>query len=115
MTMTSSSQDRLAVIYAAYQTAFRQRENDIAQAGSDAEANAVRRNIAALEAAYLKAEREGLEANGPEVEAAYQAASAAADAVTRAYQEGKALADRIRAVAGAVTAVSNLMDKAAGS
>lgn len=112
--MNSSPQQRLDVIFQAYSTARDQRAADIAEAQSDAEADAIRANVNALDIAYLRAEREGLEANGAAVEAAYQAAKSAAEQVTAAYRNGRALADRIRAVAGAVTAVSSLITKAAG-
>jgi hypothetical protein len=111
--MDSSPEERLDAIYQAYNTAFENRASDIADAQSDAEAKAIRANVAALESTYLTAERQGLQANGAAVEAAYQAARAAADDVTAAYQAGRALADRIRAVSGAVTATASLLTKAA--
>jgi hypothetical protein len=111
--MESTPDDRVAVIYQAYAVARDQQGADIAAANSDQEADAVRANVNALELAYLRAERERLDANGPAVEAAYQAAKAAADAVTKAYQQDAALADKIRAVSGAVTAAANLLATAA--
>ncbi|HEX6376399.1 MAG TPA: hypothetical protein VFZ91_11855 [Allosphingosinicella sp.] len=111
--MDSSADDRLAIIAATYQTAMDRRADDIAQAQSDEQADAIRRNLETLELAYLKAERAGLQACGADVEAAYQSARTAADDVSRAYRQGHQLADRIRAVAGAATAVTNLVAKAA--
>ena len=110
--MVSSPQQRLDVIFQTYCTARDQRAADIKDAQSDAEADAVRANVNALDLAYLRAERAGLEANGAAVEAAYQAAKTAADQVTAAYNSGKALADRIRTVSSAVTAFSSLITKA---
>lgn len=110
--MESTPQDRLGVILEIYSTARDQQDNDIAQADSDEQADAIRSNLASLQLAYLRAERSQLEANGAAVESAYQAAQGAAEAVTRAYRQGEALADRIRAVSGAVTAVANLAAKA---
>jgi hypothetical protein len=110
--MESTAQQRLAVIFKAYSIARDQQDNDIAQAESDAEADAIRRNVVSLELSYLRAERAQLDANGAAVEAAYQAAESAADDVARAYRSGAALADRIRAVSGAVTAVASLAAKA---
>jgi len=110
--MTSSSADRVEAIYQAYAAARDNLDSDMAGA-SDAEANQLRRNLADLQAAYSTAEEQGLAANGPGVEAAYQAAAAAAANVQQAYADGKALSDRIRAVSGAVTAVAGLMQKAA--
>ncbi len=110
--MESTPDDRLAVILKAYSIARDQQDKDIAEAGSDEEADAIRSNLASLQLAYLRAERSQLEANGAAVEAAYEAARGAADDVDRAYRQGAALADRIRAVAGAVTAVASLAAKA---
>jgi hypothetical protein len=110
--MDSTPEDRLAVILQAYSIARDQQDNDIAEAGSDEEADAIRANLNSLELTYLKAERSALEANGPAVEACYQAAEAATNQVAKAYKSGAALADRIRAVSGAVTAVASLAAKA---
>jgi len=110
--MESTPDDRLAVILKAYSIARDQQDCDIAAANSDEEADAIRSNLASLQLAYLRAERSRLEANGAAVESAYQAAKAATDQVARAYRNGAALADRIRAVAGAVTAVASLAAKA---
>jgi hypothetical protein len=110
--MESTPDDRLAVILRAYSIARDQQDTDIAAASSDEEADAVRANLASLQLAYLRAERSRLEANGAAVETAYQSAKAATDEVARAYRNGAALADRIRAVSGAVTAVASLAAKA---
>ncbi len=110
--MDSTPQDRVAVILKAYSIARDQQDSDIAEANSDEEADAVRSNLASLQLAYLRAERSQLEANGAAVESAYQAAQSATDKVARAYKSGAALADRIRAVSGAVTAVASLAAKA---
>jgi hypothetical protein len=111
--MESTPDQRLAVILKAYSIARDQQDNDIAQAQSDGEADAIRSNLASLQLAYLRAERSQLEANGAAVESAYRAAVGATAAVGQAYQKGVALADRIRAVSGAVTAVASLAAKAA--
>jgi hypothetical protein len=110
---TSTPQDRLALILKAYSIARDQQDADIAQAQSDEQADAIRSNLASLQLAYLRAERSQLDANGAAVEAAYQSAQTATADVARAYRRGAALADRIRAVAGAVTAVASLAAKAA--
>lgn len=110
--MESTPEDRLAVILRAYSIARDQQDSDIAEAESDEQADAIRSNLASLQLAYLRAERSQLEANGAAVESAYQAARGATDAVARAYRQGAALADRIRAVSGAVTAVASLASKA---
>lgn len=110
--MDSTPEDRLAVILKAYSIARDQQDNDIAQAESDEQADAIRSNVASLQLAYLRAERSQLEANGAAVESAYSAAQAATDEIVQAYKKGAALGDRIRAVAGAVTAVASLAAKA---
>jgi hypothetical protein len=109
---TSTPDERLAVILKAYSIARDQQDNDMAEAESDEQADSIRSNLASLQLAYLRAERSRLETNGAAVESAYQAATGATADVARAYRQGAALADRIRAVAGAVTAVSSLAAKA---
>jgi hypothetical protein len=111
--MDSSAEDRLAVLLRLYESARDRQDQDMADATSDAQADAIQSNLDALKLNYLKAERERLEASGAAVEAAYQSAKAAADNVDRAYRRGAALAERIRTVAVAVTAASSLLAKAA--
>lgn len=113
--MASSAKDRLAVFYDNYQTAFTHRAADLKAAKTAVEVQRIMTNVDELEAAYLDAARQALDATGPDVEAAYQEALAATQAVDKAYQQGKALAERIEAVAGAVTAVGNLLTRAAGA
>lgn len=110
--MESTPEDRVALILKAYSLARDQQDKDIAEAESDEQADAIRSNLASLQLAYLRAERSQLEADGAAVESAYQAAKGATDDVVLAYRQGAALADRIRAVAGAVTAVASLAAKA---
>lgn len=111
--MASSSGDRIALVYRAYQAAFTRRASDLQQAQTAEQAQAVMDNCDALERTYLDVANQTLAASGPEVEAAYQAAKAATDAIDQAYAQGQALAARINAVAGAVTAISALVAKAA--
>jgi hypothetical protein len=110
--MDSTPDERLAVILKAYSIARDRQDEDIAQAESDDQADSVRSNLASLQLAYLRAERSRLDASGAAVESAYQAAQGATGDVVRAYKQGAALADRIRAVSGAVTAVASLAAKA---
>jgi hypothetical protein len=110
--MTSSSADRVEAIYQSYSAARDNMDADMVGA-TDAQAARIRKNLAELKAAYYTAEEKGLAANGADVEAAYQAAAQAAAKVQQAYEDGKALSDRIRAVSGAVTAVAGLVQKAA--
>ena len=110
--MSSSPQDRLAVVLAAYKAANARRAADLQQATTADEAQAILDNVEALDAAYLSAARAALDANGPAVEAAYQAAKDASEAVDTAYQSAQALPNRIRAMSAAVAAVTNLVNKA---
>lgn len=111
----STAQDRLAVILAAYKAANARRAADLQQATTQEQAQAILDNVEALDAAYLNAARAALDANGPAVEAAYQAARAASAQVDAAYQSAQALPNRIRAVSQAVAAVTGLLNKAGGS
>jgi hypothetical protein len=113
--VASSAQDRLALFYENYQTAFTNRAADLKAATTAVEVERIMANVDALETAYLDAARQALDATGADIESAYQEALAATQAVERAYQQGKALAARIEAVAGAVTAVGTLLTKAAGA
>jgi len=110
--MDSSPAERLDLVCQAYKDALARRPDDLKQCQTAEEAQQVMANVDSLEIAYLDAVASALAANGPEVEASYQAAKDAADAVEQAYQQGQALAARITAVAGVVTAVSNLVTKA---
>ena len=111
--MASSSGERLALIYAAYQAAFARRASDLQQAQTADQAQAVMDNVDSLERIYLDAADKALDETGPDVEAAYQAAKSAAAAVEQAYAQGQELTARINAVAGIVTAAGALVTKAA--
>jgi hypothetical protein len=112
--MASSAQDRIAVVYETFQAAYSRRAADLKEAKSKEQAAAILDNVDKLQIAYLEAAKQALDANGAAIEAAYQAAKAAAQEVEKAYQDAKGLADRIRAVAGAATAISQLVAKASG-
>lgn len=112
--MDSTPEDRLEVLLRLYETARDQQDSDMAEAADDAEADAIEDNVDKLRRDYMRAERQRLEGSGPAIEAAFRSAKAAANNVAQAYRQGKALADRIRAVSGAVTAVSNLMARIDG-
>lgn len=113
--MPSTPNDRLTVIYNAYKSAFARRAADLKQATTAEQVQAIMDNVDALEASYLDAARQSLDATGADIEACYQAALAATEAADRAYAQGKALAERITAVAGVVTAVGSLVSTAAGA
>ena len=108
----STPAERLSVIYAAYKSAYARRAEDLKHVGSTEEAQRILDNVEALERAYLKAARQALEANGPAVEEAYQAAKDACAKVDQAYQQAKGMADKIRAASAAADAVTNLVKKA---
>lgn len=108
-------QDVTALALKNYQFARDKLAKDIADAEDDDQADALRDNVSRLHLAYQKAQNASFAAGNAAVEAAYKSATAATDAVAQAYGRGKALADRIRAVSGAVTAVASLVDKAAAA
>lgn len=110
--MATSPQDVAALALQAYQFANRKLAGDIAQAANDDQADSLRANVNKLHLAYLKAQNASFQAGNADVETAYQAAETATSKVTQAYKQGKALADRIVAVSGAVTALTNLAAKA---
>ena len=110
--MTISPQDVTALALKNYQFARDKLAKDIADAENDDQADALRDNVSRLHLAYLKAQNASFEAGNAAIEASYQAATTATNQVTQAYRQGKALADRIRAVSGAVTALASLVDKA---
>lgn len=112
--MNSSAEDRLDLIQKAYEAASRRREADVMAAQTVEERDRILANCDALELAFLKARRQSLEATGPAVEAAYQAARDATDAVETAYRQGKGIADKIRSVSGALQAITSLVGKAGG-
>jgi hypothetical protein len=113
--MPSTATQRLTVIYNAYKSAFARRASDLKQATTPDQVQAIMDNVDALEGSYLDAARQSLDASGPDIEACYQAALSTTEAVEKAYAQGKALAERIAAVSGVVTAVGNLVTKAAGA
>jgi hypothetical protein len=108
----SSPADRLMVIYNAYQDAYRRRASDLKSAMSNAQADAILANVEKLEAQYLKAAKASLEANGPNVEAAFEAAKAARNQVEGAYRDAKALPEKIRLVTDLTNAVTKLVSTA---
>ena len=108
----SSPAERLGVIYDSYQRAYGRRAQDLKEADSEQQAQAVLDNIDSLEGSYLTAGKDLLDATGGAVEAAYQAATAARDQVEKAYQDAKALAQKITAVAHCASSVASLVEKA---
>jgi hypothetical protein len=112
--MASTNQDRQALVYQSYKDAFERRGDDLMAATSKAEAQAVIANCSALEAEWLKAANEALDANGPAIEGAYQAAAAAKKGVDDAYAANAALTARIAAVGDLAGKVGDLVTAASG-
>ena len=111
--MSSSPEDIVALAQAAFKAAYRRREADLeAAAGQPALQQQIFDVVDGLELAYTRAANAALEASGPAVQAAFDAAKAATAKVAQAYQAAKALPERIRAASDALGAVTNLIDKA---
>jgi len=111
---SSSAKDRLFLIYEAYSAAYDRRDQDWKEAKSKAQAKAIFRNVERLELLYLKAAKQALDANGPAVEAAYEAAKGAQKAIDDAYNDAKELSEKIRLVSSVIKKVSGLVTKASG-
>ncbi len=108
----STPKDRLFEVYETYRIAKLHRASDWKDAQTLAQAKKIQRNVDALETAFLKAATAELNANGPAVEAAYDAAKNARESVVDAYESAMALADRIRTVSNAARSVASLVKKA---
>ncbi|MEM8724142.1 MAG: hypothetical protein AAGE86_01335 [Pseudomonadota bacterium] len=108
----STPKDRLFEVYETYRIAKLHRASDWKDAQTLAQAKKIQRNVDALETAFLKAAAAELNANGQAIEDAYQAAREARKTVVKAYEDAKALADRIRAVSDAAKSVASLVKKA---
>ena len=105
----STAADRLHEAQRTYRAAYNNRIADYRDAKTSAQVKAIQRNLDAAEGAYLDAGLAILENNGAAVERAYKAACDANDAIEEARQNAEDLANRIRAVATAVSKVSDLI------
>jgi hypothetical protein len=112
--MASTNDDRQALVYQSYKDAFERRSADLMAATSADQAKAVMANISALEAAWLTAANEALDATGPAIEGAYDAAVAAKQKVDAAYAANQALTAKIGAVGALVGKVGDLVTAASG-
>ena len=83
------SAERLQVIHDPFSKAYARRLRDWKEATSQAQADAVSRNLNRLEESYLRAAKQALDANGAAVEAAYSEARSAQEAVDDAYRTRK--------------------------
>jgi len=108
----SSREDRLGEAYRLYQDAWRNLTHDLAEALSPAQTDALMKNLRAAETAYLQAARQSLANTGPQVEAAFQQAKEANDAVVEARKQAQGIAARIRALTSATKKVAEFVRKA---
>jgi hypothetical protein len=111
--MTTSPRDRLIEVYQSYSDAYARRADDLAAAQSPDQIRAILANVNALEATYLEAARNALDATGSVVEQAYADAQAARAAVDAAYQGAKDIVEKIRLV-GSLAKKASALVKAAG-
>ena len=111
--MASSARDRLHLVYDAYSLAYDRRLDDWKQTTSTAQADAISRNVDRLETQYLKAAKQALDATGPAVEDAYEAAKAAQKDIDDAYESAKSLAEKIALVGKVIGTIGDLLNKAA--
>jgi len=112
--MASTPAQRLYAVYEAYSQAYDRRAQDWKDAETSAQADAIFNNVQTLEALYLQAAKQALDANGQTVEDAFDAARAAQSAVNDAYDEAKSIAEKIYLVGRVVSQVGDLINKAGG-
>lgn len=108
----STPQDRLDEVYLAYSNAYKRRFADLKEAGSKQQVKDVLANVRNLEATYLKAAIDALDATANEVEEAYLDARQARVAIDDAYDAAVSLAEKIRLVGAGAKAVGDLVKKA---
>jgi intein-encoded DNA endonuclease-like protein len=108
----STSQDRLDEVYLAYSNAYKRRFADLKEAVSKQQVRDVLANVRNLEATYLKAATEALDATANEVEEAYLDARQARAAIDHAYDAAVSLAEKIRLVGAGAKAVGDLVKRA---
>lgn len=108
----TTPQERLDEVYLAYSNAYRRRFADLKEAGSQQQAKAVLTNVRNLEASYLKAATDALDANSAAVEAAYKDAKQAREDIDAAYESAVKLAEKIRLVGAGAKAIGELIKKA---
>lgn len=108
----STPQERLDEVYLAYSSAYRRRFADLKEASSQQQAKYVLTNVRNLEATYLKAATDALDATSSAVEAVYRDAQNARTAIDEAYNDAVALAEKIRLVSAGAKAVGELVKRA---
>lgn len=108
----TTPEERLFTIYDAYRQAFKRRSKDWKEAKTMAQAEAIFRNVQRLELLYLKAARQALTNNNAAVEAAHADAKTAKQDVEKAYDNEKALVERIGLVGTLGSKIADLLAKA---
>ena len=108
----STAQDRLDEVYLAYSNAYKRRFSDLKEAGSEQQVKDILANVRNLEATYLKAATDALDATANEVEKAYLEAQKARDDIDKAYNDAISLTEKIRLVGAGAKAVGDLVKKA---
>lgn len=105
----STAEQRLFEIYHAYQVAKAARLDDLKAAKTKAEVEAILRNVDSLHALYLDAVHAELEATGPDIERAFDAARAANKAIDDARKAAQALPERIRLTTEVAKSIKTLI------
>lgn len=108
----STPQERLDEVYLAYSNAYRRRFADLKEAVSQRQAKDILTNVRNLEATYLKAATDALDATSAAVETAYQDAQQARTAIDDAYKAAVALTEKIRLIGAGAKVVGELVKKA---
>jgi len=108
----SSPDDRLAVIEQNYKSALDNEPHDLAQATTAADVTAIQANVFVARQTYYAAIAAQLTQNGGAVEAAYNAASAANDAVTAARSQAAAIPTLLARLTAATSAATSLLNAA---
>ena len=108
----STPQERLDEVYLAYSNAYRRRFADLSEAANQQQAKDILTNVRSLEATYLKAATDALDATSAAVETVYRDAQNARSAIDEAYNAAVALAQKIRLVGAGAKVVGELVKKA---
>ena len=109
----STHEERFAVVDQAYKDARRSRKADRKACSGDADKlKAVNDNLDGLQTEMLRAANAWLAETGPDVEAAFKAASDAKAAVDQARQDAVDIVTRLGLFADLLGSVTTLIDKA---
>jgi predicted HAD superfamily Cof-like phosphohydrolase len=105
----STAAERLAVIQNNYNNALNNEPHDLANAKTAEDVTAIQVNLANARSAYYGAIAAQLTTSGATVEAAYEAALTAHNAVTKARDESAALAVLLQKLTGATNTATDLL------